>query len=126
MSLPTLAWTFLVADLVLFACLIGRRRLRSAGLRRWLGAGAGVGAATVAVAGLLLVAHIWRVEGRDAGIVLDDEVGLRESADERSIARVVVHGGLEVEITGREPGWLRIELPNRVEGWVPTTAIGEL
>jgi hypothetical protein len=39
---------------------------------------------------------------------------------------VVVHGGLEVDITGREAGWVRIELPNRVEGWVPANTIGEL
>jgi tetratricopeptide repeat protein len=125
-SLRGLAWTFLVGDLVLFGCLVGRRLRPAGGGRRGLGWGVGVGATVTAVAGLLLAAHIWRVEGRDAGVVLDDEVGVRESADDHSVARVVIHGGLDVEITGRESGWLRIELPNRVEGWVPSTTIGEL
>jgi hypothetical protein len=125
-SLRGLAWTFLFADLALFACLIARRRVQAPGGRRALGWGAVLGGAAVAVSGLLLAAHIWRVDGRDAGVVLDDEVGVRESADDHSVARVVIHGGLEVEITGRETGWMRIELPNRVEGWVPSTAIGEL
>jgi len=126
LSLRSLAWIFLICDLVLFAGLVGRRLRRPGSLHTGLGvaaAGAGVG---MVLAGVLLAGHVWRTEGRDVGVVLDDEVGVRESSDEGSVARAVVHGGLEVEITSREPGWLRIELPNRVEGWVPATTVGEL
>ncbi len=124
-SLRGLAIAFLLLDVALFAFLAARRLARAAAPRTALAWAAGVAGAGALIAGLLLAGHA-RHAGRDAGIVLDDEVGVRESADPGSIARTVIHGGLEVEITGREPGWLRIELANRVEGWVPESSIGEL
>ena len=124
-SLGALAIAFLLLDLALFGLLCARRLVRAGVARTALAWAAGVAGAGALVAGLLLAGHA-RHAARDAGIVLDDEVGVRESADQSSIARTVIHGGLEVEITGREPGWLRIELANRVEGWVPASTIGEL
>jgi tetratricopeptide (TPR) repeat protein len=121
-----LALLFLVVNALFFAALIALRFLAEGPLRIVLKVSASfAGAANLALA-VLLVLQIWYLEKVSVGIVLPDEVRMHEGRDETHRERWVIHAGLKVHITGREPGWMRIELANGNEGWVRADAIGEL
>jgi SH3-like domain-containing protein len=70
--------------------------------------------------------HIYFLERVELGVVLPDRLQMREGTDERAAERAEIHAGLRVEILDREDGWMRIELANGHEGWVPADAIGAL
>ncbi len=84
---------------------------------------AGVGLVACAA---LLAGHIYFLERVNLGIVLDDQVVMREGADAGRAARGRVYAGLRVVVVEREAGWLRVRLATGVEGWVPEASIGEL
>ncbi len=120
-----LSVAFLVADILFFAGLIALRLLE-AGRRRTLVKGfAGLSGIAVLAAATLLCLRI-RYAHTPMGIVVADEVGMHEGRDADSRQRSVIHAGMRVRITGRDQDWLRVELSNDTEGWVPADTIGEL
>ncbi|HWM85900.1 MAG TPA: tetratricopeptide repeat protein [Kofleriaceae bacterium] len=125
-SLSQLALGFLILDVLLFAGLIALRFLAIGFARSAL-------IATVAFIGLsmigsmvLLRAQVYVHAEVHQGIVIADQVVMREGADQRSAERGKLHPGVRVRLRGSEPGWLRIRLANGMEGWVPDTAVGRL
>jgi Tetratricopeptide repeat/Bacterial SH3 domain len=125
-SVSQLTIGFLVFDLLLFTGLIALRFLATGFARSAL-------IATVAFVGLgmvgslvLLRVQVHVHEQVHQGIVVADQVVMREGADQRSAERGKLHPGVRVRLRGREPGWWRIRLANGMEGWVPETAIGRL
>lgn len=126
LSIGRLSIMFLVFDVLLFVGLTVNRFLATGFTRtafRVTNAFAGVG---LVLSAILLAGHIYFLEEKDFGIVLPDQLQMREGTDPRSAERAQIHAGLRVEILDREPGWLRVELANGHEGWVPSDTIGEL
>lgn len=125
-SMSQLTIGFLILDVLLFAGLIALRFLATGFARSAL-------IATVAFVGLamagslvLLRAQVYVHEQVHQGIIIADQVVMREGADQRSAERGKLHPGVRVRLSGREPGWWRIRLANGMEGWVPDTAVGRL
>lgn len=83
-------------------------------------------AVALATSFVLVSGHIYYLERVELGVVVSDRAFLREGADETLQERAEVHPGLRVRILDRETGWLRVRLANKVEGWIPQHAIGEL
>jgi hypothetical protein len=125
-SISQLTVGFLLLDVLLFGALIALRFLATGFARSSLIATAGfIGAALIGSMVLLRVQLHVHAEVHQA-IVIADQVVMREGADARSAERGKLHPGVRVRLRGQEPGWLRIQLANGMEGWVPDTSIGRL
>lgn len=126
-SLATLSLIVLGLNVLFFGALVALRFLTESFRRTALIVSSAFAGLALVVAVLLFAGHIYLVERVDLGIVLPDQVVMREGADERSAERGLLHPGLRVEIVGRAPrGWLRVRLSNGVDGWVPNDTIGRL
>lgn len=121
-----LAILFLVFNAFFFGGLLAARFLADGPLRIVVRVANVCTGAMGAALALMLVLQIWYLERTAVGIVLDDKVELREGRDLKSRQRWEVHAGLEVHIVERDGAWLRVELSNKTEGWVPRSSIGEL
>ncbi len=121
-----LAIIFLVCNVLLFGGLTSSRFLATGFTRTAVTVTNGFSAVALVGVSVLLAGHIYFLELVDVGIVLPDQLQMREATDNASAERAEIHAGLRVEIIAREPGWLRVELANGHEGWVPNDAIGEL
>jgi hypothetical protein len=126
LTVGQLSVMFLIFNLLFFGGLVVNRFLATGFTRTALTVTNVFSGVAFFVATILLAGHIWFLELVDLGIVLPNQVQMREGADEKSAERAEIHAGLRVKILGRERGWVRIELANGHEGWVPDAAIGEL
>lgn len=117
---------FLVLNVLFFGVLIALRFFAE-GLARTalVVTNAFVGVA-LAASLAVLIGHAIFLERVNSGIVLDDQVVMREGADERFAERGLLHPGLRVRIEQNQGDWLRVQLSNGVDGWVPRTSIGRL
>ena len=59
-------------------------------------------------------------------IALAAKLEVREGPGSHRKALFVVQGGSRVRIVDRGSGWLRIRLPDGLEGWAPQAELGEL
>ncbi len=59
-------------------------------------------------------------------IALPAKLEVREGPGNHRKALFVVQGGSRVRIVDRGAGWLRIRLPDGLEGWAPQASLGEL
>ncbi len=124
MPVSTQTWIFLGAYLGCFALLLVRRRAAE-DLRAPLGAAAALLAVGAALAGTLLAGRA-ALERIPFGIVLPDEVAVKEGADPNYRTSFEVHAGLRVRLVEREQDWIRIRLANGLEGWVRDSSLGRL
>ena len=60
------------------------------------------------------------------GIVLPESVEVREGPDAGTRTSFRLHAGLKVRVQARDNGWIRIRLPNGLEGWVSRGDVGIL
>jgi hypothetical protein len=125
-SVAQLTIAFLILDLVFFGSLIALRFLSIGFARTAL-------IATTVFIGIamlgsfaLLRGHSYVLEEIHQGIVIADQVVIREGSDGRSAEKGKLHPGVRVSLRGRDAGWLHIRLANGMEGWVPDGAIGKL
>jgi hypothetical protein len=125
-SISQLAIGFLIFDVLLFSGLIALRFLATGFARSALVATVAFVGLTMAGSLVLLRLQVYVHEEVHQGIVIADQVVMREGADQRSAERGKLHPGVRVRLRGREPGWWRIRLANGMEGWVPDTAVGRL
>ncbi len=116
----------LLLELLLFAALVASRFLEAGFVRTAVVVAVVFLGVAFGVALVLTVGAIRERETKTTGIVLPDEVELREGPDEGSVARSSIHAGLRVEIVDRDGAWSRVRLGNGVEGWVLQRAIGTL
>jgi tetratricopeptide (TPR) repeat protein len=124
LPVSTQTWIFLVCYLGCFALLLVRRRVAE-DLRAPLGAAAALVAVGAALAGTLLAGRA-ALERIPFGIVLPDEVAVKEGADPNYRTSFEVHAGLRVRLVEREQEWIRIRLANGLEGWIRDSALGRL
>jgi tetratricopeptide (TPR) repeat protein len=125
-SIGNLTIIVLALNAVFFAILVALRFLATGFTRTALIVTNGFVAAALAGAIVLFVGQAYFLERFELGIVLADQVHMREGPDDSLAERGQLHPGLRVRVLGREPGWSRIRLSNGVEGWVPDSTIGEL
>ena len=125
-TIGELSVAFLLLNALLFGGLIALRFISNGFARTTLLVSTVfVGAAFVA-ATVLTVGHALYLEKVRVGIVLPDQLHMREGADNKTSTRSPVHAGLKVRIIRAEPGWMQVRLANGAEGWVPEKSIGEL
>jgi hypothetical protein len=125
-STSQLVIMFLIIDAVFFGFLIVLRFLSTGFLRSAFLVTNGFVGVVLALCLVLLVGHTYYLERVDIGVVVADQVVLREGPDETLAERAEVHPGLRVRILGRATGWLRLRLSNGVEGWAPEHTVAEL
>jgi len=125
-SVSQLTIGLIALDLLFFALLIAVRFLATGFLRTALIATAGFALVALIGSFLLLRGHIYVLEEVHQGVVVADQVVIREGSDARSAEKGKLHPGVRVSLRGRDAGWLRIRLANGMEGWVPESAIGKM
>lgn len=125
-SVSQLTVGLLVLDVLFFALLIAVRFLATGFARTALIATASFALVALVCNFLLLRGHIHVVEEVHQGVVVADQVVIREGSDPRSAEKGKLHPGVRVSLRGRDAGWLRIRLANGMEGWVPESSIGRL
>jgi tetratricopeptide (TPR) repeat protein len=126
-SVSQLTIGLLALDALFFALLIAVRFIHTGFLRTALMASASFVLVALLGTFVLLNRHVHVLEEVYQGIVIADQVVMREDADNRSAEKgTPLHPGVRVSLRGRDAGWLRIRLANGMEGWVPESAIGQL
>jgi tetratricopeptide (TPR) repeat protein len=126
MALPTSTetWLFLACYIGCFAVLFIRRRAGE-DHKASLGAGAALLGLGAALVGLLLLGRA-AIDRIPFAIVLAEEVPVKEGADPNYRTSFQVHAGLKVRLLDRDHDWVRIRLPNGLEGWVRDSSVGRL
>jgi tetratricopeptide (TPR) repeat protein len=120
----TTTWFFVAFYLGFFAVLIGRRWARSE-WRPALTGGIAVLAAGALLSGALLAGRM-HLESIPFGVLLPDQVAVKEGADTNYRTSFEAHAGLRVRIVDHDQDWLRIRLANGLEGWVRSQDIGRI
>jgi len=128
----TETWLFVVLYLAFFVVLLLRlraRRARSASheethLSAW-GALAAILGVAAGLAGALLVGRSV-MDRIPFGIVLPDQVAVKEGADPNYKTSFDVHAGLRVRLLEHDQDWVRVRLANGLEGWVHDADVGRL
>jgi tetratricopeptide (TPR) repeat protein len=120
----TATWFFVAVYLGFFAALIARRWARGE-WRPALTAGASVLAAGALLTGALLAGRVY-LDRIPFGVLLPDEVAVKEGADTNYRTSFDAHAGLRVRIVDRDQDWVRVRLANGLEGWVRAQDIGRI
>ncbi|MCY1020849.1 SH3 domain-containing protein [Pyxidicoccus sp. MSG2] len=119
------AWTFLGTWVAAFALVLLWRALRP-GRRTAVGIMAALLFTVAVPSGLLLAAHAWVEETVHEAVVLAPTLVARElpQAGARSIFEV--HAGLKVRLLEETGRFVRIRLPNGLEGWAEREGVAEI
>jgi tetratricopeptide (TPR) repeat protein len=120
----TVLWSFVALYLAFFAVLAARRWARNE-TRPALTAGAAVLAAGALLTGALLAGRV-HLDRIPFGVVLPDEIAVKEGADTNYRTSFDAHAGLRVRIVDTDQEWLRVRLANGLEGWVRSQDIGRI
>jgi tetratricopeptide (TPR) repeat protein len=123
LSLGSLSWLFLALDVVFFGLLIALRFLPTGLLRTGLVVGNVFVGVTGALVGILLAGQLYLVRSVPLGVVVADEVVMREGPDPTRREMPKLHAGHRIVLLQEREGWTRVRLSNRVEGWVPREAV---
>lgn len=81
--------------------------------------------------GLLLFAtlfagNIYARERIETGVILPDQIVMREGQGVQTAERGLLHAGLRVRVLETRGEWMRIRLSNGVEGWIKGEQVGVL
>ena len=76
--------------------------------------------------GVLLGGRWWLEERVEQGVVLPDELAVKEGAGADYQTSFLIHGGLKLRAVGRDQDWVRIRLADGLEGWVRARDVGWL
>jgi hypothetical protein len=80
---------------------------------------------TAALAATLLMGRV-AMNRLPFGVVLPDQVSVKEGADPNYKTSFEIHAGLRVRLLEHDQGWVRIRLANGLEGWVRDRDVGRL
>ena len=123
-AVSTTTWLFVALYLGFFAVLIGRRWARGE-WRPALTAAAAVLAAGALLAGVLLAGRV-HLDRIPFGVLLPDEIAVKEGADTNYRTSFDAHAGLRVRIVDQDQDWFRVRLANGLEGWVRSQDVGRI
>ena len=125
-SAPEFGWLALGAGWLALMVVLLRGRLGGRAPGGVVGSVIGVlGAIYLALGGLHGYAVRAESEAPQA-IALPTKLEVREGPGNHRKTLFVVQGGSRVRIVDRGTGWLRIRLPDGLEGWAPQAGLGEL
>ncbi len=119
------AWAFLGTWLAGFAFLFLFRVLRP-GRRTWAAVVGGVLLTVSLPCGALLAAHVWVHETVHEAVVLAPTLRAREFPRDEAKVSFEVHPGLKVRVMEETGRYVRIRLPNGLEGWAEREGVAEI
>lgn len=124
-SPSAVSWGFLGAWVLGFGLLVLFRFLKP-GRRAWAAVLAGL-ALTVAVpSGALLAAHVWVHDTVREAVVLAPKLVAREFPRGEAKVLFEVHAGLKVRLLEDTGRYVRLRLPNGLEGWAEREGVEQL
>ncbi len=103
----------LLLNVVFWGCLAIRLFRRSPGWK-WLAVVSGGVLVCVTASAVVHSSGLSEV-----AVVIPQEVNVTYGTDEDSVVRFKLHAGTEVRVIERSPGWIKIRLPDDLEGWIP-------
>ncbi len=126
--LGTVTWTviFLVLWWITLGLILALRYVSTGPLRAGMVAGTSLLALTTLICGLLFLGKVHQDSAVTHGIVLPDKLEVREGPSASAKSTFKLHAGFKVRLQAREEGWVRIRLPNGLEGWAMKKEIGVL
>ncbi|MBW2736002.1 MAG: SH3 domain-containing protein [Deltaproteobacteria bacterium] len=120
-------WTlFLVLWWSMFAMLFALRFVKAGPARAGVIAVNSFVALLAFVAALFLAGRIHLDRATHDGILLPERVEVREGPTPSARSTFKLHAGHRVRLEGESAGWVRIRLPNGLEGWVKRQDVGVL
>lgn len=125
-ALPTSwqTWLFSTLYLACFVVLFLRRRADPDARATFTAAAAILGVGAL-LGGALLVGRA-TLDRIPFAIVLPDKVQVKEGADANHRTSFELHAGLKLRLLETDRDWVRIQLPNGLEGWLPLKEVGRL
>lgn len=118
-------WLFLVAWTAAFALLVVFRFLRP-GRRAWAAVAAGLCFGLAVPSGAVLATQAYVAQTVLEGVVLAGTLKARDLPKESARVSFEVHAGLKVRVMESAGRYLRIRLPNGLEGWTEAEGVAEL
>ena len=125
LSPATMTWLFIALYVGFFAVLIARRRARQRVASRADRGRRACSPSGALLAGALLAGRV-HLDRIPFGVVLPDEIAVKEGADANYRTSFAAHAGLRVRVVDRDQDWLRVRLANGLEGWVRAQEIGRI
>ncbi len=119
------AWLFLGTWLAGFAFLFLFRVLRP-GRRAWAAVVGGLLLTASVPSGALLAAHVWVQQTVHEAVVIAPTLRAREFPKEEAKVSFEVHPGLKVRVMEETGRYVRIRLPNGLEGWAEREGVAEI
>jgi tetratricopeptide (TPR) repeat protein len=114
-------WVFLACWAGAFALLIALRFLRSG--RGWALAGAILLFACALPAGALLGAHAYARQSFIDAVVTSATLPARELPQDNAKVSFEIHAGLKVRLMEQAGNFVKVRLPNGLEGWSPKDGV---
>jgi hypothetical protein len=125
-SLRTWTVLFLALWWVTCAILLALRFMQPGPLRAGLIASNSFVAVVTLLCALCLFGRVYLGGRVTMGIVLPDQLAVREGPDAGTKTSFILHAGLRVRLQSKEGDWVRIRLQNGLEGWAPRREVGVL
>lgn len=122
---PAVSWGFLLSWLAGFGLLLLFRR-RSPGRRTWLAIGAAASLLVAVGCGLLVAAHAFVEATVREAVVLSPSLEALELPREAARVSFEVHAGLKVRLLESSGKFVKIRLPNGLEGWAEKDGVAQL
>ena len=124
-SAAVVGWVFLVSWNLGFA-LLALYRVLAPGRRAWAGALAALLVVAAAPAGLLVLSHVYVGETITEAVVMEKTLKARELPKESGKISFEVHEGLKVRLLESSGKFVKIRLPNGLEGWTEREGVVEI
>lgn len=125
-SAATLTWVFLLLWWAFFGVLLALFFVRAPIARLVLVTAAVITGLFAGLFGTLFVGREIRERTLHPAVVLPDELPVREAPQESANPAFVLHAGSRVHVETSDRHWVKIRLPNGMEGWVERRQIGIL
>ena len=126
MSPGTLALLFLAIYVAMFAIALAVYLIPSGFLRVSLIALLVFAFAGTVGTGGLLAGRWWLANRVEQGVVLPDEMAVKEGPDANYQTSFLVHGGLKLRVVEHDQDWVKVRLANGLEGWTRDRDVGRL
>jgi tetratricopeptide (TPR) repeat protein len=126
MTRASLLWLFFGLYYACFVALVLWRYLAPSLGRAALGTGAVFLGLAAALAGTLFFGRLNYERLVRVGIVLPDEVAVKDGPGLGSRTAFELHAGLKVWLVEQDQEWLRVRLQNGLEGWMRERDLGRL
>lgn len=108
---------FLLAALITYF-LLYQRHFLGRSLKIWL-------ASALLIVLIVLSVNIHRVNSRE-GVLVEDISEVRSGPSEEYTLVFTIHEGMELRIMEEQNGWMRIVLPDGLEGWLPAGKVRKI